>query len=95
MRMARFILDNLEAILQDWENFARSLTAGSAMSIRELRNDAERMLRFIAADMETEQTRQQEIDKANARHRCSRASRARRASTGSRGRSDASRSSNW
>jgi signal transduction histidine kinase len=65
MRMARFILDNLEAILQDWENFARSLTAGSAMSIPELRNDAERMLRFIAADMETEQTRQQEIDKAN------------------------------
>jgi signal transduction histidine kinase len=64
MRLARFILDNLEAILQEWENFARSLTAASAMTIKELRNDAERMLRFIAADMETEQTRQQEIDKA-------------------------------
>jgi len=64
MRLARFILDNLEAILQDWENFARSLNAASAMSIRELRNDAERMLRFIAADMETKQSRQEEIDKA-------------------------------
>ena len=64
MRLARFILDNLEAILQEWENFARSLTPGTEMSIADLRDDAERMLRFIAADMETEQTWQQEFAKA-------------------------------
>jgi signal transduction histidine kinase len=64
MRLSQFILDNLEAILQQWENFAQSLTPGAAMSINALRDDAERMLRFIAADMETGQTRQQEIAKA-------------------------------
>ena len=64
MRLASFILDNIEAILQDWENFARSLSPASAMSIKELRDDAERMLRFIAADMETEQTRHEEVAKA-------------------------------
>src|SRR5689334_10763353 len=67
MRLATFILDNLQAILQEWENFARSLTPGAAMSIAELRDDAERMLRFIAADMETEQTRAQEFAKATGR----------------------------
>ncbi len=67
MRLASFILDNLEAILQDWEDFARSLAPGSAMSIKELRDDAEQMLQFIAADMETEQTRQQEVSKATGR----------------------------
>lgn len=64
MRLARFILDNLEAILSEWENFARSLATGAPMSIDELRDDAERMLRFIAADMETTQTREQELTKA-------------------------------
>ena len=64
MRLSQFILDNLEGILQEWENFARSLTTGPAMSIEALRDDAERMLRFIAADMEMEQTRQQEVAKA-------------------------------
>ena len=64
MRLSQFILDNLQAILQEWENFARSLAPGSAMSIEELRNDAGRMLRFIAADMETAQTPAQEVAKA-------------------------------
>ncbi|HJV60954.1 MAG TPA: histidine kinase dimerization/phospho-acceptor domain-containing protein, partial [Albitalea sp.] len=65
MRLARFMLDNLDAILQEWEDFARTLAQGSTMSVEALRNDAERMLRFVAADMETQQTRQQEMAKAN------------------------------
>ena len=69
MRLSQFILDNLEAILQEWENFSRSLTPGSAMSIKELRDDAERMLRFIVADMETGQTRQQEVAKSKGHGR--------------------------
>jgi signal transduction histidine kinase len=64
MRLSQFILHNIEAILQEWEHFARSLVSGRAMSIEALRDDAERMLRFIAADMETGQTPQQEVDKA-------------------------------
>lgn len=64
MRLSQFILDNLESILQDWEDFARSLPQGPTMSIAGLRNDAEKMLRFVALDMESAQTRQQEFAKA-------------------------------
>ena len=64
MRLARFILENLEAILQEWEDFARTLAHGSTMSIEALRNDAERMLRFVAADMETDQSRDEQFAKA-------------------------------
>lgn len=64
MRLSRFILDNLEAILQHWEDFARSLASGQLMSIDALRDDAERMRRFVAADMETAQTREQESVKS-------------------------------
>jgi signal transduction histidine kinase len=64
MRLSRFILDNLEDLLQDWESFARSLPQGPAMSIDALRDDAEKMLRFVATDMESAQTRPQEIAKA-------------------------------
>ena len=67
MRLSQFILNNLEVILQQWENFARSLAAGRTMSIEALRDDAERMLRFIAADMEAAQTRQQEVTKSAGR----------------------------
>ena len=64
MRLARFILDNLEAILQGWEDFARSLAQGPTMSIEALRDDAERMLRFVAADMETQQGKAEELAKS-------------------------------
>jgi len=64
MRLSKFIVDNLDAILQQWEDFARSLSRGPAMSIEALRDDAERMLRFVAADIETDQSRKQELAKA-------------------------------
>ena len=63
-RLSRFILDNLPAILQQWEDFARSLQTGRPLSIEALRNGAERMLRFVAADMETEQSQQEEVAKS-------------------------------
>lgn len=56
MRLADFILENLEPILAEWEAFARSLPAGHDLSSGALRQDAERMLRFIAADMKSEQS---------------------------------------
>jgi signal transduction histidine kinase len=65
MHLANFILANLEPILVEWEAFARSLPAGVSMTPRALRNDAERMLRFIAADLEKGQTVDQEIAKSH------------------------------
>jgi hypothetical protein len=56
MKLAQFILDNVEPILTEWEAFAKSLPPGQKMNVAALRNDAERMLRFVAADMEAAQT---------------------------------------
>jgi len=67
MRLSTFILDNLEAILQEWENFAKSLHPNAAADTIELRDHAEDMLRVIAADLASEQTEQQSIDKSLGR----------------------------
>ena len=63
-RISQFILENLETILQEWEDFARSLEAGGALSVAALRDDAEQMLRFIAADLETQQNTHEQSEKA-------------------------------
>ena len=67
MHLADFILTNLEPILVEWEAFAKSLPAGASMTPRALRDDAERMLRFIAADLATGQTVDEEIAKSHGR----------------------------
>jgi len=64
MHLANFILTNLEPILVEWEAFAKSLPAGASMTPRALRDDAERMLRFIARDLATRQTVDEEIAKS-------------------------------
>ena len=40
MRLAEFILANIEPILADWEAFARSLLPGTNMTVVALRDDA-------------------------------------------------------
>jgi signal transduction histidine kinase len=65
MNLAHFILTNLEPILVEWEAFAKSLPAGVSMTPRALRDDAERMLRFVAADLATFQTVDEEIAKSH------------------------------
>jgi len=62
--LSQFILANMETILQRWEDFARTLEAGRLLSISALRNDAERMLRFVAADMLTMQSDAEQYDKS-------------------------------
>jgi len=65
MRLSAFILENMERILQDWEDFARSLGAvTSAMEAIALRDHAELMLRAVANDLETQQTPAQREAKA-------------------------------
>jgi len=64
MRLAKFILDNRERILQRWEDFARTLSRGGDMGIAALRNDAGRMLEFVAADLETRQSPLQQYEKS-------------------------------
>jgi signal transduction histidine kinase len=67
MRLADFILANVEPILLEWERFARSLAPGSEMSVLALRDHAEDLLRTTARDMSSAQTREQQSDKSKGR----------------------------
>jgi len=65
--LATFIRENTEAILGEWEAFARSLPRGEAMNIVALRDHARDMLGVIADDWELPQTTQEQIDKGGQR----------------------------
>ncbi len=57
MRLARFITENLEEILAEWEAFAASLLApGQVMTSLALRDHASQILLAVAADIESSQT---------------------------------------
>ena len=57
MRLARFIAENLEEILLEWEAFASSLLApGQVMTSLALRDHASQILLAIAEDIESSQT---------------------------------------
>lgn len=63
-RLSTFIRQNNEAILTEWETFARSLPRGETMDIAALRDHAKAMLGVIAEDLDVPQTAQEQTDKA-------------------------------
>ena len=65
MQLAEFILSEMEAILQDWEDFAHSVPVAQSMPSKQLRDHAEIMLRTIAAEMIQPQTHNQERAKSH------------------------------
>lgn len=66
MRLADFILQNIEPILQRWEDFAKTMTpAADGMDSVALRDHAEQMLRTIAADLRTTQTVESRVAKSH------------------------------
>jgi signal transduction histidine kinase len=67
MRLADFILGNTEAILAEWEVFARSTVAGATMDKLALRDHAEAILRATARDMVSAQTAAQQSAKSMGR----------------------------
>lgn len=67
MRLADFILANIESILAEWEVFARSIWPGAAVDPAELRDDAENILRATVSDMQTDQTAAHQSDKSKGR----------------------------
>jgi signal transduction histidine kinase len=66
-RLARFIRDNTERILADWEAFARALPVGGTMDVAALRDHAAQMLGVIATDLEAPQTDIEQDAKARGR----------------------------
>jgi signal transduction histidine kinase len=64
MRLAEFILQNVEPILVDWEAFARSITPDTGMDRLALRDHAGEILRATARDMGAAQTDVERRDKS-------------------------------
>jgi signal transduction histidine kinase/CheY-like chemotaxis protein len=64
MRLADFILENVEPILMEWEAFARSIWPGAATDPAALRDHAEEILRATASDMKADQSAKQQSDKS-------------------------------
>ena len=65
MRLADFIVANREAILAEWEQFARTCApASGSMDIKALRDHASEMLTAIAADLGTPQDREEQAEKS-------------------------------
>jgi signal transduction histidine kinase len=62
--LADFILGNMETILQDWEDFARSLFPAAALSKTALRDHAREILLAIASDISRPQSAQVQEDKS-------------------------------
>jgi len=56
MPLSKFIWDHMEELLSDWESFAQTLLpVGKTVNQAALRDDAEKLLRAVALDMETAQ----------------------------------------
>src|SRR5687768_12543504 len=64
MRLADFILGNVEPIVAEWETFARSVPSAAKMDKLALRDHAEDILRATAWDMKSAQTGAQQSDKS-------------------------------
>ncbi|MFD2365080.1 ATP-binding protein [Pseudoduganella sp. GCM10020061] len=66
MRLADFILSQTESILEEWEEFARTMQpAAASMTTKALRNHASQMLKSIAHDLRTTQSLSEEIAKSH------------------------------
>lgn len=67
MRLSEFILSDLEAILQEWENFAASLLEPAQMMNKSaLRDHAKNILEAVATDLTEPQTERAETAKSKS-----------------------------
>jgi len=65
MRLSSFIIENIETILQEWEEFAATLVpAAQKNNDVMLRDHANKMLRTIAADLARPQTAHEQAEKS-------------------------------
>lgn len=65
MTLSDFIENNIERLLSDWEEFAKThLPAAGMLSPEQLRDGAEAILRAVAADMRTLQSDDDQIQKS-------------------------------
>jgi signal transduction histidine kinase len=68
MRLAEFILTDMEAILAEWEMFAASLLpAAASMTPLALRDHARQIMEAVVKDLQMSQTRQVQADKSQGK----------------------------
>lgn len=68
MRLADFILRNMETILGEWEEFAATLLpAAAGMTSMALRDHAKEILEAVAKDLSTPQTKEAQAEKSKGR----------------------------
>ncbi|MEJ7807726.1 MAG: sensor histidine kinase [Telluria sp.] len=67
MRLSKFIRENMEVILQEWEDFAETLHPLTSATKLQLRDHAKEMLKVIATDLETAQEVEEGIQKSKGR----------------------------
>jgi len=66
-RLADFIMANMELILLDWEEFARSIWPGPEVDSLILRDSAEAMLHAVAQEMGSSQSETERVEKSRGR----------------------------
>ncbi|HEY0563578.1 MAG TPA: diguanylate cyclase [Methylophilus sp.] len=64
MKLGEFITQNMEPILQEWQEYANTLHQGKHMSKVELRDHAKSMLQSMVKDLTTPQSDQQKVKKS-------------------------------
>jgi len=64
MRLADFILRDMETILRQWEAFAATLLPVADVKSLALRDNAQRILEAVARDLSTAQTRAAQREKS-------------------------------
>ncbi|MES2499948.1 MAG: GGDEF domain-containing protein [Pseudomonadota bacterium] len=64
MSLGDFIIENMESILQEWEDYACSLNQGKHLSKVDLRDHAKAMLQSMVNDLKASQTVKQELNKS-------------------------------
>jgi signal transduction histidine kinase len=62
-RLASFLRNNVEQILENWETFARSLPQGASMNVAALRDHATEMLDDIARQLDEPEQRTEEANR--------------------------------
>ena len=68
MKLAEFIRSEHEQILSEWDTFARScLPDGKSMDLRRLRDHASEILEAIAMDLNTSQTKSEQVEKSEGK----------------------------
>ena len=68
MRLADFILFDMEGILKDWQTFAAAqLPAAASMNSLALRDHAQQILEAVAKDIAQPQTRVEQAQKSKGR----------------------------